>query len=106
MVSNFISSFQVVLAKEAGLCYAAIGLVTDYDCWRDTGSKVCVDEVMRTFKSNVQNVVALLKHVLPVIAGDDWDKVIDSLKVRYCPQLLYEPNMQCSYTAIYKPNID
>jgi len=88
-VSNLSSLFQVVLAKEAGLCYAAIGLVTDYDCWRDTGNKVCVDEVMRTFRSNVQHVVALLKHVLPVIASDDWDKIIDSLRVRYCPQLLY-----------------
>jgi hypothetical protein len=37
---------------------------------------------MHTFRSNVQNVIALLKHVLPVIASDDWDKVIDSLKVR------------------------
>jgi 5'-methylthioadenosine phosphorylase len=88
VVNNLSSSFQVVLASEAGLCYAAIGLVTDYDCWRDTGSKVCVDEVMRTFRSNVRKVVALLKHVLPVIASKDWDEVIDALRVRYCPQLL------------------
>jgi 5'-methylthioadenosine phosphorylase len=70
-----------VLAKEAELCYAAIGLVTDYDCWRDTGNKVCVDEVMHIFKSNVQNLIALLKHVIPVIANEEWDKVIESLKV-------------------------
>lgn len=70
-----------MLAKEAGLCYAAVGLVTDYDCWRDTGNRVCVDEVMYTFKSNVQNLIALLKHIIPVIANGDWDKVIDSLKV-------------------------
>lgn len=75
------SLFQVVLAKEAGLCYAAIGLVTDYDCWRDTGNKVCVDEVMRNFKSNVQSLIALLKYIIPVIANEDWDKVIDSAKV-------------------------
>jgi len=79
-VINMTSVPEVVLAKEAGLCYAAVGLVTDYDCWRDTGSKVCVDEVMRTFRSNAQSMVALLKHVLPVIASDDWDKVIDSLR--------------------------
>ncbi len=28
---------QVALAKEAGLCYAALALVTDYDCWREEG---------------------------------------------------------------------
>ena len=27
--------FQVPLAKEAGLCYTSVALVTDYDCWRD-----------------------------------------------------------------------
>jgi 5'-methylthioadenosine phosphorylase len=70
-----------VLAKEAGLCYTAIGLVTDYDCWRNTGNKVCVDEVMHIFKSNVQNLIALLKHVIPIIANDNWDKTIESLKV-------------------------
>jgi 5'-methylthioadenosine phosphorylase len=70
-----------VLAKEAGLCYASVGLVTDYDCWRETGNKVCVDEVMHNFKSNVQNLIALLKHIIPIIANDDWDEVIDSIKV-------------------------
>jgi hypothetical protein len=28
-------ALQVVLAKEAGLSYGAVALVTDYDCWRD-----------------------------------------------------------------------
>ena len=31
---------EVCLAKEAGVCYAAIGLPTDYDCWKDTGEAV------------------------------------------------------------------
>ena len=30
---------QVVLANEAGMCYAAIALVTDYDCWRDVAEE-------------------------------------------------------------------
>jgi 5'-methylthioadenosine phosphorylase len=70
-----------VLAKEAGLCYATVGVVTDYDCWRDIGNKVCVDEVMQIFKFNLLNLIALLKHVIHVIANEEWDKVIESLKV-------------------------
>ena len=31
---------QVVLAKEAGLCYASMGLVTDYDSWREDTESV------------------------------------------------------------------
>ena len=41
MVFDYFSSlklivniFQVVLAKELGLSYAALALVTDYDCWK------------------------------------------------------------------------
>lgn len=31
---------EVVLANEAGLCYASISMVTDYDCWRDDHAPV------------------------------------------------------------------
>ena len=36
---------QVVLAKEAGLPYAAIAMPTDYDCWKE-GQVVDVAAVM------------------------------------------------------------
>ena len=36
---------QVVLAKEAGLSYAAIAMPTDYDCWKE-GQVVDVTAVM------------------------------------------------------------
>ena len=34
-VVNMTTVPEVCLAKEAGLCYASIGLPTDYDCWKD-----------------------------------------------------------------------
>ena len=34
-VVNMTSVPEVVLAKEAAICYAAVGLPTDYDCWRN-----------------------------------------------------------------------
>jgi purine nucleoside phosphorylase len=34
-------SLQVILAKELGLCYAALALVTDYDSWKDDQESVC-----------------------------------------------------------------
>lgn len=33
---NMTSVPEVVLAREAGLSYASIAMVTDYDCWRDS----------------------------------------------------------------------
>lgn len=71
---------EVVLAKEAGLLYAAVAMATDYDCWRDTGDKVCVADVMKTFKENVEKITKLFVHIVPKIAAKDWTKEITELK--------------------------
>lgn len=71
----------MVLAKEAGLCYAAVALATDYDCWRGTGDFVCVSEVLETFKKNVTKVTSLITSVVPAIAKQNWDNTIKELQV-------------------------
>lgn len=40
------------LAREAGLCYAMIAMVTDYDVWHDTEDDVTVEAVMRVLQAN------------------------------------------------------
>lgn len=70
---------EVVLAKEAGLCYAAIAIATDYDCWRATGSKVCVTDVLAMFKSNVGKVMQLLTQAVVNISKEDWTDTINEL---------------------------
>ncbi|XP_062544416.1 S-methyl-5'-thioadenosine phosphorylase [Armigeres subalbatus] len=70
---------EVVLAKEAGLCYAAIAMATDYDCWRDCGENVNVADVLATFKKNVSKVTQLITAVIPKIAEMDWTETIDEL---------------------------
>lgn len=70
-----------MLAKEAGLCYGAIALATDYDCWRSDGDKVCVADVLATFKKNVEKVLTLIRLVVPQIANEDWDDTINELRV-------------------------
>ena len=47
---KFFFLFQVVLAKELKMSYAAIAMATDYDCWRENEEGVSVDKVMATFK--------------------------------------------------------
>uniref|UniRef100_A0A8D8QBT9 S-methyl-5'-thioadenosine phosphorylase n=1 Tax=Cacopsylla melanoneura TaxID=428564 RepID=A0A8D8QBT9_9HEMI len=71
---------EVVLAKEAGLLYAAVAMATDYDCWRDVGNKVCVADVLKTFKENVEKITKLFVHIVPKIAAQDWTKEIEELK--------------------------
>jgi 5'-methylthioadenosine phosphorylase len=49
---------ECVLAREAELCYATIATVTDYDVWKD--HPVCVDDIMKTMKVNIENVKRII----------------------------------------------
>ncbi|CAA9551195.1 MAG: 5'-methylthioadenosine phosphorylase [uncultured Thermomicrobiales bacterium] len=55
------------LAREAGLCYAMMAMVTDYDVWHDTEDDVTVEAVMRVLQSN--GVVA--GDVIRLLATED-----------------------------------
>jgi 5'-methylthioadenosine phosphorylase len=51
------------LAREAEMCYAALVLVTDYDCWHESVAAVDIGEILRVMRLNVehaQNAVASL----------------------------------------------
>jgi 5'-methylthioadenosine phosphorylase len=56
---------EVNLAREAELCYATIGMVTDYDVWAD--HPVSAEEVGKTMAKNIEKVRRLLAEVLPAI---------------------------------------
>lgn len=55
---------EAKLAREAEICFATVGLVTDYDVWRE-GEEVTVDRVIANLTANVSNVKRLIKTVLP-----------------------------------------
>ena len=58
---------EVVLAREAGMCYQSIAMATDYDCWRE-GENVNITSVMKVFAKNVKNVKSLLLTAIPKIS--------------------------------------
>lgn len=78
----------MVLAKEAGLCYAAVAMATDYDCWHPHNEKVSVDLALKTFRENVGKVTQVLCAAVPIIAKQDWTATISELKVGY-PYSIY-----------------
>ena len=56
---------EVFLAREAQLCYATIGIVTDYDCWLDDPSQhVSVASVIARYGASLEKAKALLKNLL------------------------------------------
>jgi len=48
------------LAREAEICYAMVAMVTDYDCWKDTGEHVSVEMVVATMKANTEALKGML----------------------------------------------
>ena len=71
---------EVVLAKEIGISYASIALVTDYDCWRETHGVVDQQSVMKVFADNVSRVKTLIEKVVQKIGNKDWKEVIENNK--------------------------
>ena len=59
-VINMSIASETILANEAGIPYAAVGLSTDYDCWKDDEAPVTWEEILEIFEKNINNVIVLL----------------------------------------------
>jgi 5'-methylthioadenosine phosphorylase len=58
---------EVFLAREAQLCYATIGIVTDYDCWmEDPTQHVTVSAIFERYRESLGRATGLLA---PLLAG-------------------------------------
>ena len=66
-VINMSTVPEVVLAREAGICYAIVAMSTDYDCFMEDRPHVTIDEVLKVMKQNADNVKRLLIEVIPKI---------------------------------------
>lgn len=71
---------EVTLAKELGLCYAAIALPTDYDCWHNEEESVSVELVLRRLKENGEKASNLILHAVEAISREDWTDYIAELQ--------------------------
>ncbi len=60
---------EAKLAREAEMCYATVAMVTDYDCWHDDHDHVTVEKVVRVLLENADKARALVRQVLPALAG-------------------------------------
>lgn len=63
---------EAKLAREAEMCFALIGLPTDYDCWRPHDPSLTRQALLREIIGNLEvatrNAIDLLRIVLPVLA--------------------------------------
>ncbi len=62
---------EAKLAREAGICYATLAMVTDYDVWHTSEGEVTVEMVMSNMRHNVKLARATLRGALERLAGSD-----------------------------------
>jgi 5'-methylthioadenosine phosphorylase len=51
---------EVILANELSLPYAAVAVVTDYDCWKTDEPPLRVEDLVRVFSENVEKLNQVL----------------------------------------------
>ncbi len=56
---------EAKLCREAELCYQALAMVTDYDCWRVSEEEVSVEMIIATLQANTQLAKEILRRVMP-----------------------------------------
>ncbi len=66
------------LAREAELPYALVGMVTDYDCWRDDRAAVDVAEIVAQMAANGRIARAAVAHLLRHLPPERTPSPIDT----------------------------
>jgi 5'-methylthioadenosine phosphorylase len=90
------------LAREAELPYACVGMVTDYDCWRENTADVQVTDVLAILRSNAAAARGLLRTLVRSLPKRREPSPIDTtldLAV-ITPPDLWEPGLKAKLAAI------
>ena len=62
------ASPEAFLAREAGICYATMAHVTDYDVWHESEEVVTVDMVIQQLQQNITLAQNTIKRLIPQLA--------------------------------------
>ena len=55
---------EAKLAREAGICYATLALVTDYDCWHPAHDSVTTEMIIANLMQNVSVAQTIVSRVV------------------------------------------
>ncbi len=61
---------EAKLAREAGICYATLACVTDYDTWHDEHASVTVEMILDNLRANVSRARAIAAAVAQALPSD------------------------------------
>ena len=58
---------EAKLAREAEMPYASVAMVTDYDCWRDSGEAVEVSHILEILSANADTARGLVRRLVEAL---------------------------------------
>jgi len=61
---------EAKLAREAEICYSAVAMVTDYDCWHPDHDHVTVSQIITVLMENADRARSLVRHAVPHLSQD------------------------------------
>ncbi|TAH34528.1 MAG: S-methyl-5'-thioadenosine phosphorylase [Planctomycetota bacterium] len=68
-VIGMTNATEARLAREAGMSFCTVAMVTDYDCWHPEHDSVTVEQVVATAMANAERVRELVRRSVPRIAA-------------------------------------
>lgn len=71
---------EAKLAREAGICYSALSLVTDYDCWHPGHDAVTADAVAAVMRDNVVTAQSTVRGYVATAPRDEACSCADVLR--------------------------
>ncbi|KAI3420088.1 hypothetical protein GPALN_003418 [Globodera pallida] len=73
---------EAVLAKELGIPYASMAVVTDFDCWRDTAEGVSISLVDEMMRKNAHLMQNLFIEAIKEVAGRKDEFIVEAQKAK------------------------
>jgi len=58
---------EAQLAREAGICYAMMAHITDFDCWHESEEDVSVDAIIKVLKENAAGAGEMIRIAVKAI---------------------------------------
>lgn len=82
---------EAYLAKEAGMAYATIAMVTDYDCWKE--EHCTLEEIVKVMNKNYQTAQKLIEILIPHLHANPLEfEAENKFAVITNPELIDENN--------------
>ncbi len=72
---------EAKLAREAGLCYSTLALVTDFDCWHIEEEPVTLEAVLEIMHKNVERAQKVINELIPLLDNVESCSCADAAKL-------------------------